>query len=128
MTVSYKDIKLNNPAGRKTTDNDDTPDTYQDMYTAVFIKIIDGEQEYLLHWFKNFQTEPLKSFLKFLDYKQWSPSFRGSGAIRKFGIEEISNLAQFYLEALVYYSRWAKPCKETMTIIFKNFWSLGRDQ
>ena len=70
MTVSYKDIKLNNPASRKTTDNDDTPDTYQDMYTAVFIKIIDGEQEYLLHWFKNFQTEPLKSFLKFLDYKQ----------------------------------------------------------
>ena len=32
-TVSCKDIKLNKPAG------DDTPDSYQDIYTPVFTNI-----------------------------------------------------------------------------------------
>ena len=44
---------------RRTTDTDDTPDGYEDIYTPVFTKIIDVVQEYLRHQFKNFQAEPL---------------------------------------------------------------------
>ena len=34
-TLSYKVIKLNKPAGRRGTDTDDTPDSYQDIYTPL---------------------------------------------------------------------------------------------
>ena len=64
--VSYKDIKLNKPVSRRVMDIDDTPDSYQDIYTTVFTNIICGVQEYICHQFKDFQAELLKSFVKVL--------------------------------------------------------------
>ena len=55
-----KAVKLNKPpACKRATDIDDTPDSYEDISTPVFTKIIDGVQEYLRHWFKNLQAKPL---------------------------------------------------------------------
>ena len=53
-TVSYRDIKLNKPAGSRATDIDDMPGSYQVIYTSVFTNIIDVVQKYLCHRFKDF--------------------------------------------------------------------------
>ena len=46
--------KLENLKVRRAADIDDTPDSYQDLYTPIFTNIIDVVQEYLCHQFKNF--------------------------------------------------------------------------
>ena len=45
VTIGYKDIKLNKPAGRRAAYTDELPS----IYTPVFTNIIDPGQEYLPH-------------------------------------------------------------------------------
>ena len=95
--LMFKSIILTKPDGRRHDGIDHTASGYEKYYTEnAFGTIVSGTQRYFTKRFEDFEKTPMKEMVTIFDFKSWPKAF--SGINRKWGLEEVTTMANCYAD------------------------------
>ena len=92
----YKEVILTKECGRRDEDIPHNPQSYMDHFSVTFNRVIEETQRFIWKRFAEYKQEPLNQMTSIFDFKVWPKTFKGSILEKKWGLEDLEMLTDWY--------------------------------